>query len=454
MAASSIQSTTDANLAGDVVCDRIHGCLLGSALGDALGLYITSVLPADGIYPGIEHDLEYENPPLRRDTLANVYEPGEWSMHTEHAHIIIQTFLHHNGKNLQAQVFEFPSRLRLWLQQGFVPLEKPCRHPGQILGRILGGDHYDAGPYTTVSRFWAKWHGQKAERASNCPLTRSYAVGLVCMTASLEQTYEIANLMCCATHTDPRCIICSVVGAVLVRSMLLGGINTVNDMNDAIREAVKYWDRGLPEFSNASGMLDFDHDEFWENLNAESLDEIELANEQGGTGFVYTAFASGIFCLRESLRWRTASATAMMKQSYFLQSLENLVRRGGYANANGCFAGALMGCFLGAEGVPTKETYQLQDVHWLVKKACSFCRISGFNQVPYSDPTDAHDDGPYGGKRLKSPEEIDPWKNAIFSSIKRDELDDDSKHRLSRVDSWLESVLAMTSSREEQAHLE
>ena len=152
------------------------------------------------------------------------------------------------------------------------------------------------------------------------------------------------------------------------------------------------------------------------------MEETELATDQGNAGYVYAAFSSGIFSLRKSFQLLYLTGISLLLIQYdFSNYLKNVVRQGGHANANGCFAGALMGCLLGFRGLPTEQMVQLRNIGWLLSKAEGFCRVAGACRMPYVYPIRVNEDGPNGGKTLRSLKELAAWKRGISRDIREQE---------------------------------
>lgn len=118
--------------------DGIIGCLLGSALGDAIGLD-TEFLSADSavrVYPSGSFILspKSEATKLHSDAHRDPHQPGEWTDDTDHALLILLSYLHKARQEISAR--EFAVRLDIWARQGLRALDTIPTGLGHTVSRL------------------------------------------------------------------------------------------------------------------------------------------------------------------------------------------------------------------------------------------------------------------------------------------------------------------------------
>ncbi|CAP65109.1 uncharacterized protein PODANS_5_6930 [Podospora anserina S mat+] len=81
----------------------------------------------------------------------------------------------------------------------------------------------------------------------------------------------------------------------------------------------------------------------------------------------------------------------------FEELITELVMKGGDADTNACFAGALLGAYLGFAALPDHWRNGMVHGKWLVGKAESLCQVLNVKDGQYNGQEDA-DTAPLGGK--------------------------------------------------------
>jgi ADP-ribosylglycohydrolase len=129
--------------------DRIRGCIIGGALGDAIGL-CTEFMDS-------EHTKLYYNPNLRftlqppakpgfqtaiLDHHRKQFKQGGWTDDTDQSLLILMSFLHQGGPTKNIDPLDFAKRLRYWIQYGFRPLNTPCTDVGNTVRRVVNSANF------------------------------------------------------------------------------------------------------------------------------------------------------------------------------------------------------------------------------------------------------------------------------------------------------------------------
>lgn len=388
--------------------DRILGCLFGSALGDAIGLY-TEFLSTDMAVHSYT-DRKFTLLPkdqatqFRHDSHRAPHLPGEWTDDTDHAMLILLAYLHVDGKELDPK--EFASRLSIWVQQGLRALDTLPLGLGRTVGAIVRSKAYLEAPEDTARHHWKICNYNAAPNGS---LMRTHPLGLMCLSKTLEETFEIAASYSVMTHVDPRCIICCAVGTALVRGLTLGEIRGEGGIDDVAKKALEWWEKyreGQMKDESRKDEPDLDRDEFWRHVRVDDYADLELG--QGWKiGYVYKCFGAGVHALR--LAFRTLASrpkTLHNEMSIFEPLITDLIMWGGDADTNACFAGALLGSFLGYKNLPTHWRDGLTHGEWLLQKSESLCAVVGVVDMWYSGPDDK-DTAPDGGRGYITPHEME-----------------------------------------------
>ncbi len=281
--------------------DHILGCLIGTAVGDAIGL------PREGLGPRRAERL-FGPSPLRH---ALVCRKGLISDDTEHTVMVAQSLVA-SGADPEKFRTELARRLRWWL------LRLPA-------GVGLG----------TLRACLKLWMGVSSEHsgvrsAGNGPAMRSAVIGLV--ASSGRQLSELVRVSTRVTHTDPRAEEGATVVAALARMIYETGGSRID--TDAITEQI------LPLVNDR-------------DLRSRLRSAIESAKqsvgpevyvrdaglEKGISGYVNHTVPAAVFC------W-------LSHQGNFREAVETAVEMGGDTDTVSAIVGALTGSQVGIEVIP------------------------------------------------------------------------------------------------------
>ncbi|BEJ15019.1 hypothetical protein CspHIS471_0407860 [Cutaneotrichosporon sp. HIS471] len=152
--------------------DRILGTLVGSAVGDAIGLYteFLTAKRAAAEYPDRRFSLSPPTP-FARDMHRLKHQFGEWTDDTDHALLILLSFLH--GSLTPDDV---AARLRVWVQQGLRALDSLPLGLGATVGAIVRDPAYLDNPVAAAYKVWRKGNCNVAPNGS---VMRTHPLGVV-----------------------------------------------------------------------------------------------------------------------------------------------------------------------------------------------------------------------------------------------------------------------------------
>jgi ADP-ribosylglycohydrolase len=412
--------------------DSIVGCLVGSALGDAVGLY-TEFLSGDmsaAAYPSRKFVLSPESQatPFRRDSHRGPHRPGEWTDDTDHAMLLLLSCLHNDLKALDPK--DFAARLHIWVQFGFLPLDTLPLGLGRTVGAIVRTKAYLDDPEATARRHWTN---SKYNAAPNGSLMRTHPLGLVCLGKSLDETFEIAATFSAVTHVDPRCIVSCAIGTALVRGLVLREVCREADIDSMVNAAIHWYAKHRaqvlqvdPERRNEPGL---DVSELRQHAKVESLKDLEL-DDSYKIGYVYKTLGAGLHLLRLTMR-DTSNGTLKSRALAFEPLITDLIMLGGDADTNACFAGALVGAYLGYANLPLNWCNGLRHGSWLMGKAEGLCQMLGVADGEYvgsADKETARDGG-----RGEMPSEADMERKVMVLQAWMAEQEQEAKKRASKL---------------------
>ncbi|CAI4214773.1 unnamed protein product [Parascedosporium putredinis] len=159
-------------------------------------------------------------------------------------------------------------------------------------------------------------------------------LGPMCIGKTQAETFDRAAALSVITHVDPRCVVSCAIGTDLIRGLLLG-------------EYVSEADVDAPPL---------DLDEFNRHARAPTLEALQLDDSQK-IGYVYKCLGTGILCLRLAMRALADPAASLRTRiGLFERLITDLIMWGGDADTNACFAGAILGAYLGYGALPTHWT--------------------------------------------------------------------------------------------------
>lgn len=439
-------------LAKSSIHDRIVGCLFGSALGDAIGLY-TEFLP--GHMTAIAYpDRKFVLHPLgdatrfRSDRHRDPHWPGEWTDDTDHAMLILLSSLHKDCKELDPQ--DFASRLLIWVQMGLRALDTLPLGLGRTVGSIVRNKNYLDDP-EGIARL--HWKNLSYNVAPNGSLMRTHTLGLLCLDKTLEKTFDVAADYSVVTHVDPRCIISCAIGTALVRGLVRQEVRVESDIDGIADNALVWW-RGYRERQlqkvERKDEPDLDIAELRRHMKVNNLSDL-LLDEAAKIGYVYKTLGSGIHLLRMALR-RTAAnnGTLSNDMELFEPLITDLIMHGGDADTNACFAGALLGAFIGYKALPLHWRDGLIYKDWLMEKAEGLCQMLEVVDGTYKG-SDDKETAPDGGRGLLTNDEIEMKVMLLQANMARrererqnlenEEAETKKKGRRFRWLKWRQSVL-------------
>lgn len=234
----TLHDDIQAQLAKATLEDRIVGTVVGSALGDAVGLY-TEFLTAGqarAAYPSGEFSLLPNATPFKRDFHRLKHRNGEWTDDTDHSLLILLSCLH-NGR---PDPKDFAARLRVWVEQGLRALDTAPLGLGRTVGSVVRDDDFLDNPYKVAAD---RWRQGGYNVAANGSLMRTHPLGLAMLYETEAYTFETAARFSAVTHVDPRCVTACMIGTALVRGLVRGLVTTAADVDALVRRSIEAFPR-------------------------------------------------------------------------------------------------------------------------------------------------------------------------------------------------------------------
>lgn len=418
--------TTTLPLLRSTLHDRLTGSLLGSALGDTIGLYteFLSHTSALAFYPSRTFTLLPSPTPSHPDLHRLPKPPAHWTDDTDHALLLVLAFLHTahaaSPPPLPTQT-DLALRLRVWAQQGLRALDTMPLGLGRLVGTVVATRGFDVQPERVAREAWERG-GRRG--APNGSLMRTHPLGGMCLWRGEGEAFEVAAGMSRVTHVDTRCVVACVIGTGLVRGLVRGEVTDEEGVRGVV-ERGRAWVVGEGE---GEGEV-LDGEELRRHVEAEGLEELKL-DEAEAIGYVYKALGAGVVVLRLAMR-RMAEAQGglLVKSKLFEELITDLIMQGGDADTNASFAGALLGAYLGYGSLPDHWKHGLKHGEWLMEKAEALSQVMGLRDGQYNGQED-QDTLPDAGKGITQDEMEGRWM--VLQAEVAKKMDDHAKATASK----------------------
>lgn len=315
-----------------VQIDKVRAVVYGQAIGDALGLPVEfkSAKAIRSLVAGWEDEWPKAYRRTSRKGNLEVWKAGEWSDDTEMALCILDAFL--QGVKEGRSPKEHPDLL-IVADQFVKWAQTNGRGMGNHTWKCLQDALFLLDPRAVAHEVWEA-SGRQA--APNGAVMRTAYVGVL-RPWDLDWTAEAAAECAATTHADPRCVASAVAVSVAVAALVTG-----QDVHAAVGHAVVFGGRHDPNVKDwvTKGLDELRLDEGLDDPRSERMPPI---------GFTYKAMGAGFHALLLAVPVKGVRASPRER---FRRSLEAVIMAGGDADTNGAVAGALLGAYLGMDGLP------------------------------------------------------------------------------------------------------
>jgi ADP-ribosylglycohydrolase len=361
---------TSSPLIKDVLHDKTVGTILGSALGDAIGLYteFLSQSECEKAYPTAKFSLTEPLTPPKKDPHRSKFPPASWTDDTDQAILLILGYLQ-NSNGDPPSVQDLASRLRVWVKQGLVCLGTECVDVGITTRRVVLQEGFTEHPQAVAFRDWVEGG---CRNAANGSLMRTHPVGVMCLDRSVLQSFEVAAELSMVTHPDPRCVFSCCVAVGLIRGLIRGEVSEEKNIDEMIVKAKEWYNAWtvpgyqalLLEMPGITAVTGLEDKEWKRHLTVQKLSELEL-DDMHKMGYVYKALGSAVLLLRLAMRARKKNPELGTNISLFEDLITALVMEGGDADTNASVAGSLLGAYLGFRALPRHWSDGLRSASWV-----------------------------------------------------------------------------------------
>ena len=310
--------------------DRFVGCLLGLAVGDALGAPYEATIPS-----ATPEEICAAYLPIR----ANRLPPGRWAGSAQLAMETVRVFLDEGGVEPKAVAKAF-GRL---LQRGI------ALRWGRATFKTIGSMVYYKKRWDRVANGPGSAGNTPAIRCIPLGLWHARAPGLI---------PEDARRLSSITHKDRR----TVAGTAAVAAAVAHAVNAARlDAASLLVDVVDAVDPIHPEFGNVIGDV-----VMLRELPRETAEQMIVALGQKGpfegtyagaiTGYILPTVMIGLYHV-------------VQNPGDFVQQVGRTIATGGDTAATGALAGALAGAFGGASAIPEHLRRDLCDADEVVELA-------------------------------------------------------------------------------------
>lgn len=291
--------------------DRFRGILLGTAVGDALGLPFEGLSRrrAEKLMPG----------PLRH---RFVFGCGLVSDDTEHTMMVTQTLLEESS---DASVFvrKFARRLKWWFLA--LPAGVGMATVKACVKLLFGASPQRSGVFS----------------AGNGPAMRAAVFGPVFKSSEKRRAFlEAATRL---THTDPKAL----TGAQAIAQVAALAVTKTSDGKPSLEEIINLLKNIEPTDADWMKLVDAMIESWNEIISVQNFAE-KLGLSRGVGGYVYQTVPVAVYS------WYAHYGD-------FAQTVESVIRCGGDTDTVAAIAGALAGATVGESGIPVDWINGIRD---------------------------------------------------------------------------------------------
>ncbi|KAF9935833.1 hypothetical protein BGZ67_002931 [Mortierella alpina] len=276
--------------------DRIRGCLIGNAVGDAYGLAteFMSKKTAIEVYGNgpiaFGRDPGY---PVWEDSHRLMTDRNDFTDDTDQMLVLLQSLDQTCDGHLHPS--NFAQKLLEWERHGIPEIgTDPGRGLGYTVGRVLSHPLFSQDPHTAAFQVW---DASGRNLAPNGAVMRTAVLGTECFW---DEPRVVENALAAAktTHADPRSVVSALVSAVLISRYLRGGGHNAAD------DKARVWNSELNQAQYRQVLLAY--------LRRGMNDDSTLANAAEAATFTpkdYKALKTkrGDLC-KENQRYRSPTA--------------------------------------------------------------------------------------------------------------------------------------------------
>lgn len=271
--------------------DRYKGCLLGLAVGDAVGTTVEfkprgSFEPVTNMVGGGPFNLEV----------------GQWTDDTSMALCLGQSLIDCGGFNAKDQMSKYCE----WHKNGYMSSNGICFDIGNTTSNALNKFHQSSNPYCGLESPWASGNGG-IMRLSPVPMV--YA-------DNVKELIQFCSASSRTTHASNECIESAQLFGIMVRDALAGYPKHAIFEND---NSARFNEPKVIDISN-NGFID------------------KTINEIKGSGYVIESLEASLWCFYHTDNFKDAILTA--------------VNLGDDADTTAAITGQIAGAYYGVDGIP------------------------------------------------------------------------------------------------------
>lgn len=313
--------------------DRILGCIIGHALGDAIG-------NSAGVWP----------PPEPAADATPKYERGDWTEETDTMILVMRALMAGTPPHTADPLDVFAKSLTDWAKDGLPELgDTGCAGLNPIVAAVLKNPEFAKNPQAVAEAHW------RAKSATSIPnngsLTRTTPVGCI---ADVKSIGTLAADFSTITHFDPREVAACVLHSSLIHELIYGTPElTLEKSVERVKRVCSVCE------------IDFDKD-VSEDMSAcckigmtGLVPDLGLA-EWHNLSHVFAALSCSVYALQLILY-----ARANQRQPSYKKIITQIAAAGGDADAHAALAGAVLGAYLGYSRLPADWIAQMPHANWL-----------------------------------------------------------------------------------------
>ena len=321
------------------------GCVIGAAYADALGK-ATEFLTKYQIYKFYGDSTKIQLGIVHNDEHRNIWDPFDWTDDTDQSILVFRSIVE-NPENVAGL---FAEKLENWFYHGFPEL-------GDIGGCGVGTPvrwvvTYENFVKDHMNASYNVWKCTDGVLCEDGAIMRSWIIG--CFDFPKEKIIDLAISICQVTHYDPRCVASCIFITICVNSFLYHSKDIAKVMEEAQEAGLRFIATAEqlsdPELAYTREVYAEKFKKYLRRGDCEFLTEVPLNRGHS----------------RSSTKNPLACAVYAMKNMHmgYDTIIQHIIAQGGDADTNACVAGAVIGAYIGIDGIPS-DYVKLKHLDWL-----------------------------------------------------------------------------------------